>query len=126
MIKSLDALVLLGYCGLIYWLSDQSSLPVPDLFSWQDKLEHFGAYLVMSVLAWRCFSHYAVNFVILALVSFAFCSLHGGLDEWHQSFVAGRVSDVTDWLADTLGAMLGVFLWYKRGKAGADLSALRE
>lgn len=39
-----------------------------------------------------------------------FCSLYGISDEWHQSFVVGRSSDVLDWLADTSGAVLASFL----------------
>jgi len=34
-------------------------------------------------------------------------------DEWHQSFVVGRFSDVADWVADTSGAALAVFVLYK-------------
>ena len=116
MIKSLDALVLFAYCILIYYLSSQSQLPVPKLFSWQDKLEHFSAYALMGVLAWRCFGHYIDRIIILAITSFLFCSIHGGLDEYHQSFVAGRVSDITDWIADTLGGAFAIFLLYKRGR----------
>ena len=37
----------------------------------------------------------------------ALASLYGATDEFHQSFVPGRDSDVLDWVADTLGAALG-------------------
>jgi VanZ family protein len=30
--------------------------------------------------------------------------LFGATDEWHQSFVIGRLADPYDWAADTLGA----------------------
>jgi VanZ family protein len=52
---------------------------------------------------------------MLALVSTVFCSLYGISDEWHQSFVMGRYFDIGDWLADTSGAGLGMFLLYKLG-----------
>ena len=108
MIKLLDFLVLLLYCALIYWLSDQETLPVPKLFELQDKVHHFGAYFIMGALAWRCFRHFINPPIILALTSIIFCSLFGVSDEWHQSFVIGRVSDVWDWLADTSGAIVSV------------------
>lgn len=116
MVKILDFLGLLLYCGLIYWLSDQSSLPTPKWFEHQDKLHHFSAYLVMSVLAWRSMRHLVKSPIILALVSVIFCSLYGVSDEWHQSFVDGRSSDIFDWVADTCGAIVGVFLVYNLRK----------
>jgi len=39
--------------------------------------------------------------------SIALCALLGGLDEFHQLFVAGRAALVSDMLLDTLGAALG-------------------
>ncbi|MFI3218673.1 MAG: VanZ family protein [Methylococcales bacterium] len=116
MVRVLDFLGLLFYCALIYWLSDQETLPTPDLFENQDKLIHFGAYFVMGLLAWRSFKHLISTPIILALVSIVFCSLYGASDEWHQSFVVGRVSDIVDWLADTSGAIAGVFFLHKLPK----------
>ena len=113
MTKILDFTLLFLYCLFIYWLSDQPILPVPSLFSFQDKILHAGAYFIMGVLAWRSFKHLLTKPIILALLSVTFCSLYGISDEWHQSFVVGRFSDIADWLADTSGAGLAVFLLYK-------------
>ena len=66
----------------------------------------------MGVLAWRSFKHLQTKPIILALLSVTFCSLYGLSDEWHQSFVKGRFSDIADWLADTSGPGLAVFLLY--------------
>ncbi len=108
MLKFFDILSLLGYCGLIYWLSDQPGLPLPMLFEWQDKLEHFTAYFIMSGLAWRSFRHLIRSQMLLLASSALFCSLHGFLDEWHQSFVVGRDANALDWFADTLGAVVAM------------------
>lgn len=113
MAKILDFTLLFLYCLFIYWLSDQATLPVPTLFSQQDKILHSGAYFIMGVLAWRSFKHLLNRPIILALLSFTFCSLYGMTDEWHQSFIVGRFSDVADWVADTSGAALAVFVLYK-------------
>ncbi len=114
MVKMLDFTLLLLYCLFIYWLSDQSTLPVPKLFSAQDKILHAGAYFIMGALAWRSFRHLLKGPIILALISITFCSLYGLSDEWHQSFVEGRFSDMADWLADTGGASLAVVLLYRK------------
>lgn len=115
MIKILDFTLLSLYCLFIYWLSDQTTLPVPKLFSFQDKILHAGAYFIMGILAWRSFKRLRTKPIILALLSVTFCSLYGMSDEWHQSFVEGRFSDIADWIADTSGAGLAVFLLYKLG-----------
>lgn len=119
MLKVFDIIAWLFYCAVIYWLSDQSSLPVPMLFEFQDKLHHFGAYFIMAVLAWSGFRHFAATQVIAIAFSVLFCSLFGVTDEWHQSFVEGRTADVLDWLADTLGALtagliVAKFLHFRR------------
>jgi VanZ family protein len=115
MIKILNLILLLFYCLFIYWLSDQSTLPVPQVFSSQDKMLHFGAYFIMGVLAWRSIKAINGKPIILALLSITFCSLYGISDEWHQSFVEGRFSEIADWLADTSGAGSSIFLLYKLG-----------
>ena len=116
MIKILDFTLLLFYCLFIYWLSDQSTLPAPLWFDYQDKLYHAGAYSIMGLLAWRSFKHLVSSPIILALLSIAFCSLYGLSDEWHQSFVVGRESDSADWVADTSGSILAILLLYKLRK----------
>ena len=113
--KALDSAQLILYCILIYWLSDQSTLPAPELFQHQDKVVHAGAYFVMAVFTLRAFRHSISSLPCLILASLVFCSLYGLFDEWHQSFVPGRMSDINDWLADTMGAIifLGWYYWYR-------------
>ena len=115
MIKILDFTLLVLYCLFIYWLSDQSSLQKPfDFgFDYQDKLYHAGAYSIMGLLAWRAFKSLLDVPIILAMLSIAFCSLYGLSDEWHQSFIMGRESEVADWVADTSGAFMAVMSLYK-------------
>ena len=117
MTKYFDLSVLLLYCLFIYWLSDQQSLPSPTWWGveFQDKINHAGAYFILGLLAWRSFRHLINAPIVLALLSILFCSLYGVSDEWHQSFVEGRSSDVMDWLADTGGAVLAVVILYKVG-----------
>ncbi len=105
--------LLVAYCGLIYYMSDQSRwlVPVPDLFNMQDKLIHALAYAVMALLFWQAGKAWMmhrgrVEWRLLALLCVIFCSLYGMTDEWHQSFVEGRDGSVYDWMADTLGSLL--------------------
>jgi len=116
--KALDYAQLILYCAFIYWLSNQSSLPAPQWFPYQDKLHHAGAYFILAGLTVRAFRHFIAKLNWLLFGSLLFSSLYGISDEWHQSFVNGRYSDVNDWLADTLGAALclGLYGWYARHK----------
>jgi len=108
--SSLDALLLTGYCGLIFWLSSQPRLPGPDLFPQQDKLIHAMAYALMALLAWQAGRHWLKTRSSMTLVTTIFCIVYGLSDEWHQSFVAGRDASPWDWLADTTGSLF-MALW---------------
>ena len=114
-IKALDAAQLILYCSFIYWLSDQTSLATPMLFPHQDKLFHAGAYFVLAAFTLRAFRHLIAPVPNLIIASLLFSSLYGFSDEWHQSFVPGRMSDIADWAADTLGAIsfLSLYYWYR-------------
>ncbi|MFQ5355500.1 MAG: VanZ family protein [Mariprofundaceae bacterium] len=119
-----DALLLFGYCGLIFWLSDQPSLPVPPLFPQQDKFGHIAIYALMGWFSWRMLSHWPLKRSSIALASLIFCSLYGLSDEWHQSFVPGRDADIWDWLADFSGAVmaLATLIFLNKRKAGQEIS----
>jgi len=98
--------LLVAYSAFIFYLSHQSTLPVPALFPHQDKLFHAGAYGLMALLAINYFKYQSGTFSRALVVSFVFCAFYGASDEWHQSFVEGRQADVLDWLADCFGALL--------------------
>ncbi len=108
MSKWLDGLGLVVYCGLIFGLSAQEKLPVPEVFHFQDKLIHAAAYFVMAVFSWRAFRHVIIKPQSLTVLAVMFCSLYGVSDEWHQSFVPGRTTSIGDWLADTIGAVMAM------------------
>lgn len=113
MIRIFNFLLLSSYCGLIYWLSDQSSIKIPLDFDLGDKIIHAGAYFIMAVFAWLSFFPIIKTRLATVLAVFLFCAIYGFLDEWHQSFVPGRVSDLFDWYADMLGAAIATLILYK-------------
>lgn len=87
--------------ALIVWLSsrpgDQVGLPPP----W-DKAGHGLAYAALGWLWAHALGKPAWAWGVAVLF--------GITDEWHQSMVPGRVADIADWLADAVGAALGVWL----------------
>lgn len=110
-----DGSLLIGWCAVIFILSHQPAIPVPLAFPHADKFSHFVAYAIMGWLAWGAFSHRWRGTSLLR-VTIVFCALYGASDEYHQSFVEGRFSELADWLADTVGAFVVTVARYLRGR----------
>ncbi len=91
-----------------------SSQPVPDafarlMFNW-DKLIHFTVFGLMGMLVARLeFVQRRLPFGAMSAILIV--SLFGVSDEIHQAFTPGRCCDLSDWVADTLGATTFVTLY---------------
>lgn len=115
------------YSGLIFYLSSQQKLEVPDLhFELQDKLFHFlaftvyGIFVSLSAINWPLRWLERVNWAVWAA---AVGIVYGLLDEIHQYYVPGRQMDLWDWVADSLGVISGIliFKYFSRHKRVAAL-----
>ena len=105
------------YAGAIFYLSAQSH-PEDQLPSFlfkevSDKVLHAVEYGILSLLCYRAFRWaagpaVARQAVVLAIVT---ASVYGITDEAHQAFVPLRESSWLDWLADTIGAVIGTISW---------------
>jgi len=96
-----------------------SSLPGPALPEIEtglplDKIAHFGLYaLGGALLSGLLLRHRRLRGIPAAAAAVLFLALFALLDEWYQSFTPGRTgTDPFDWLADLLGAAVGVTLTY--------------
>jgi VanZ family protein len=105
------------YAGVIFFLSNQSHpeehLPSFLLKDVSDKVLHAVEYAVLGGLCYRAFrwglnGQVAARALIIAIVT---ASLYGVTDEVHQLFVPFRESSWLDWLADTVGAVIGALSW---------------
>jgi VanZ family protein len=79
----------------------------PAMPNHSDKVVHFAAYALLGAsVAWaaRTRTLRAVAACALAV------SVLGAIDEWHQQFIPNRRMDLRDWVADTAGAVTGLFL----------------
>jgi VanZ family protein len=103
---------------IIYWivLFVATTIParsVPSLGIGGDKVAHFFAYLILSVLLYLTLSFqkkssFGQRNAILLTLAVAIC--YGVFDELHQMLVPGRSAELLDWIADSLGASFGVLL----------------
>jgi len=115
--------------GTIFFLSHQPGADLPlALLPGLDKLAHGFVYGVLAAAAIYAVQENAPRTPPgrTCMLVVLFCFLYGMTDEFHQSFVPGRDPSLGDLLADTAGAALMTFLWYRYGRPpkgpGASLS----
>ena len=105
------------YAGMIFYLSSQShpeeQLPSLVFEEVSDKVLHAVEYAGLAGLCYRAFrwgvsGQVASHALLFAIVA---ASLYGITDEVHQLFVPFRESGWQDWLADTIGAIIGATSW---------------
>ena len=102
------------YCLAIYIQSDMPSIEHIPSFEFSDKLLHFFAYAVMGVLFYRAYQTLRVKNDprMLITISIISAALYGISDEIHQYFVPYRDASIWDVVANTLGAICGVYLYH--------------
>ena len=102
--------------ALLFLVSSTGDLMLPLAFP--DKLLHLAAYTVLGLLFLRALHGGIPNALRLLPVSLAVVctAAYGGLDEFYQGFVDGRIRDPYDFAADLAGALLATVLlaaWIK-------------
>jgi VanZ family protein len=96
--------------ALVWILSSQSILPKPKGILGFDKVQHLAAFAVFAaaVCLWVPPEKWKSRGRFFSLIAAAAGSANGVIDEVHQFFVPGRDCNVWDWIADTLGSVIGV------------------
>ena len=102
---------------VIYWiiLLTLTSLPsgMAVTVNVSDKLNHFGAYGLLSVLLFLTMN-FQTKYPFLKKnanwLTVLIASSYGVLDELHQMLVPGRSAEFLDWIADFSGSLLGVLI----------------
>lgn len=105
---------LIIYCLAIYIQSGQpGSEKIPDV-RFLDKFLHFGAYGLLGVLFFRAYQTLPLKKFknLLIFISIMSATLYGISDEIHQYFVPTRHADIRDVIANTIGSISGVYLYY--------------
>jgi VanZ family protein len=101
-------LIILG----IWFLSSQSILPQPKGILGFDKVQHLIAYMVLAGMIglWPSHKQWKTRTLLTTLLVIGIASVYGIVDEIHQSFTPGRDCNIWDWIADTIGAILGAVI----------------
>ncbi|MCO5045267.1 MAG: VanZ family protein [Verrucomicrobia bacterium] len=108
--KLLHWLPAIAWASTLYSLSSRSAVPdIPSWFSAHDKVTHAIAFgLLASLIQFALLRAHRLRFLPAACIAWLLTTAYGGLDELHQRFTPGRVSDIADWIADMTGAALAL------------------
>ena len=102
---------------VLYWpaLFILAHVPIPHVIQKADvadKSLHFLAYLILTFLLWSAVSgdqkvkwRRAVPWLVILVMV-----IYGILDEWLQGYIAGRICDVSDFIADLTGVLSALVL----------------
>lgn len=108
------------YCCIIFGVSAVPGRELTTDVPFYDKAVHMLEYAVLAVLFARAVRHSSQTKWALMIWALAvyFVAFYGITDEFHQSFVSGRSSDLVDWAADVVGGTIGaaVYLIWKSKK----------
>lgn len=102
------ALLLATYWLVLFTATHVPRSKLPLSLDFWDKALHFGAYMVLAILASTVLARSRWSLAGRYLAVFAMVVTYGLLDEWLQSLVPGRQPDAFDFLADVLGGAVGI------------------
>ena len=138
-LRIVSLLLLIGWMGLIFYLSHQNaddssllsgglirkvvSFIFPNLSSASlenlvsslqfivRKGAHFSMYGVLGVLAFVTMITYSkIHLALRSLLSFLISALYSMSDEYHQTFIKGRSGEIRDIIIDCAGALSGILI----------------
>jgi VanZ family protein len=92
----------------IFFFSSIPSIAMPYFGSWDmlvKKSGHMLGYALLGLAYLRGINSFRWRSAVIVLLGVVLYALS---DEYHQSFVAGRTSSLTDVTIDTIGALLGL------------------
>ena len=100
------------YAAFIFRFSSESQ-PLPQLTAsvW-DKALHASEYAGLAFLLCRACRVEGASWPQALLFGLVLASVYAATDEWHQLFVPLRDANALDWLADTVGAAVGVTIMW--------------
>ncbi|MBL8013699.1 MAG: VanZ family protein [Candidatus Omnitrophica bacterium] len=113
---------------MIFGVSAVPGKQVPHSLSVFDKFIHMSIYTGLAVLFARAVAANSIRFwpSLIWAISLAFVAFYGITDEFHQSFVDGRSSDLQDWIADLIGGSAGaaIYLLWLQIKRAKQIKSL--
>lgn len=103
------------WAALLFFLSSLTSMEIPKLtIQFSDLYLHFVAYSAFGYFLTMAFFAPDLQFSQKKIfIAILIGMVYGASDEVHQMYVPGRMATVSDWIADSLGVMFGLFIFIK-------------
>ena len=76
------------------------------------KGAHFSIYFILGFLVASLLKEYNIIDKRMVFYSLLFCFIYSCSDEIHQLFINGRSGEIRDVLIDSIGALIGISLYY--------------
>ena len=92
------------------WSAEQIAAYTEQIHYYVRKTAHVTEYFVLAVTVAFPLYVYGIRGLWLVLLAGVFCVSFAGLDEYHQSFVAGRGPSARDVAVDSMGILPGILL----------------
>ena len=73
------------------------------------KIAHITEYFILGILTINCLKDYKIKNLYIS--SILFCIIYACSDEFHQLFISGRSGTIIDVLIDSIGIILGIFIY---------------
>lgn len=111
--RNLIYIPLVLYWVLIFILTSLPSDAISLVVSIGDKVNHLLAYFGLAFLlnfTLHFQSKISLTNMSAAILTIIIAGVYGAADELHQNFVPGRFPEFLDWIANVLGAFIGVLL----------------
>lgn len=101
--------------GVLRWLLDQIGIDGRQLMQgpytfYIRKLAHITEYAILMILTLRVFTLQWPDKQAI-IYSLLFCIFYAATDEYHQTYIMGRIGTPVDVGIDTIGMLLGLLLW---------------
>jgi len=107
------------YMAVIFAVSAQPN-PLPEITARvSDKVLHLVEYSGLAALLVRALTREGWGWRDAILAAIVMTSLYGASDEYHQAFVPNRNPAVSDWVADSLGALVGASIFRAGRRRGS-------
>lgn len=74
------------------------------------KFAHISEYFLLAISVSFPLYVYRLRGIYLTLIAGSFCVLFSAFDEYHQTFVSGRVGTSKDVMIDSIGILIGIIL----------------
>lgn len=85
-----------------------------EMLNWPlRKCMHAFVYLVLATIILFGLNYYQNNkkYLLSVLITLVIIIIAASLDEYHQTFVSGRDGNIKDVIIDTVGAIVGIFIF---------------